>query len=78
MKNSETKGATVENQCLPSNGFMKIISQMRLALLIEQEDGRMESTAHQPLSVRYVIQMENLASFQTGTMFILYQNMEVQ
>ena len=67
-----------ENLCWPSNGFMKIISQMRHALLTEQEDGQMESTAHQLLSVRYAIQMENLALSLTGTMSTQLMNGVVQ
>ena len=72
------KDAMEVNQCSLSSGSMKTISLMRPVQSTEQEGGQMELIVHRPHFARYATQMENLASFQTGTTFIQYQNMEVQ
>ena len=78
VKNSETKDATVENQCLPSNGFMKTTSLMKLVRCTGLEVGPTESTVLLPLSASSASQMENHASFLIGTMCIQYLSGEEQ
>ena len=65
------KGATGENQFRPSDGSMRITLQMRRAPPTELGVGPMDLTVLQLLFVNNAFPMEILASFLTGTIFIV-------